>query len=281
MAHREDLDPSKKNGKRWMSYTRRCGFVDWGHAIPEGAKELKKQMDAESLKVVYIEDRELNTIPITLDGLPAFVVGFGEMMGRKNFKVGIYSHYVVRKGLTPGEKESAALGIFHDTSIEFETFQGSPMFTWKSHSSFSGEDLPSNEIGFYAAYRGWDDDTYIRQICGEVSVDESKRIWDAYLPPRGIEDEKNYGFRPLPLPEPDITTIEGVKGPEDVTWPAELRTIAPAPHGSTWVKVGGEKTSRRFNEGDLAAARKGAKIDVQKTGEVRHIWPAGRAPKFY
>jgi hypothetical protein len=29
MTHREDLDPSKKNGKRWVIYTRRCGFVDY------------------------------------------------------------------------------------------------------------------------------------------------------------------------------------------------------------------------------------------------------------
>ncbi len=76
MSRRDDLYPSAKTGWRRLSYTRRCGFVDWGHALPDGPASLKRQLDQQ-----VSGNRKLDGLTVTLEGAPAFVVEYGQSMG--------------------------------------------------------------------------------------------------------------------------------------------------------------------------------------------------------
>lgn len=171
MSLRSDIMMNKRGWRR-LSYTRRCGWVDCGHAQPGAVSALKRQIAAESADWVF-----LRKVSITLAGQSAYVLNFGEEMGKFGLVVSNVAHFVVRKGLTAQERWSVALAIFQEASVSFETLQASPPFSWSSDSGFSGEDLVSDLIGFYGVYRKLSD-SQMRVIAGEVSVKESLRIWD-------------------------------------------------------------------------------------------------------
>ena len=130
-------------------------------------------------------------------------------------------------------------------------------------SSFSVEDLVSNLVGFYAAYRGFSV-ARLRQICGEVSMAESYRIWDQYTP-GGISHIKNRSVRPVLFP-----TKEGVRSPADTSFPVELMTIRPAPEGTDWVRPARGQFDQRL-------VGMGARIDVSRTGRVGAAAPGSMA----
>lgn len=65
------------NGFRRLSYTCRCGWIDWGHALPGGPRALRTQIDSE-----YTNWPELGQLTVTLAGAPAYVVHYGQGMGR-------------------------------------------------------------------------------------------------------------------------------------------------------------------------------------------------------
>ncbi|NTJ41598.1 hypothetical protein G6L28_03165 [Agrobacterium larrymoorei] len=143
-------------------------------------------------------------------------------------RVSTVAHWVVRKGLSAQQKESAALGSFMAASRTFENMQASFPFSVATNSGFSGENLVSNLVGFYGAYRNINEPR-LRAICGETSEIESLRIWDEYLP-HGIGAIKNRSFRPLLFP-----TTEGVSSPADTSFPLILSTIRPSASGADWV----------------------------------------------
>ena len=69
MTDRSDIEP---NGRGWrrLSYTRRCGWVDWGHALPGNPLSLKRQLEAEratwpglSRLVVRANGQPVMTVP--------------------------------------------------------------------------------------------------------------------------------------------------------------------------------------------------------------------------
>lgn len=159
-------------------------------------------------------------------------------------------------------REQAALGIFLAASYEFEQLQSSAPFSWRTSSGFS-EDLMSDLIGFYVAFRGFNM-ARTRAICGEVSVKESYRIWDTFTP-HGIGLLKNYHTRPVLFP-----TKEGVSLPADVSFPHELMTIRPAPDGSWWVRPERGQLDPR-----LVAMK--AKMTVSRTGRVGAAAPGTMA----
>ena len=171
--------------------------------------------------------------------------------------------WVVKKRLSHAVREEVALGIFLAASYEFETLQSSVPYVWRTDSGFSVEDLVSDLIGFYIAFRLFDMDR-MRHICGEVSVQESYRIWDTYTP-RGIGSVKNRTAKPILFP-----TKEGVHSAADTSFPHELTTIRPAPEGVDWVRPERGQLDPR-----LVAMR--AKMIVSRTDRVGAAAPGTMA----
>lgn len=260
MTERADIEPA--GGLRRLSYTRRCGWVDWGHARPTAALGLKQQIMSEQGA-----DAALRGVSLTLENSPAYVLTFGERMGKvwrgRFYGVSTDHLWVVARGLSRAVREQAALGIFLAASYEFEQLQSSAPFSWRTNSGFSAEDLTSDLIGFYIAFRGFSM-ARMRAICGEVSVKESYRIWDTYTP-HGIGQLKNHHAKPILFP-----TKEGVSSPADVSFPHELMTIRPAPEGSCWVKPERGQLDPR-----LVAMH--AKMNVSRTGRVGAAAPGTMA----
>lgn len=254
MTDRSDIAPiTTRDGGRWrpLSYTRHAGWIDWGHALPDGARSLKRQLDAEASGFAL-----LDRVPVRLEGREAFVVSYGQQMGSGPIVVSATRHWIVPKGLAAHARAEVALAIFCRASLDFEGLQASRPYSLLTRSGFSQEDLVSNIVGFYGVYRNMAQDR-LRRICGEVSVAESFRVWDEHVVPAGgrggLGALKNRTFRPVYYP-----TREGSGVP---TFPAQFRTIAPAPEGVHWVRPQG-----RFLDGRLVNA--GAPLDFDRRGRV-------------
>ncbi|MEM8800414.1 MAG: hypothetical protein AAGF15_10090 [Pseudomonadota bacterium] len=247
MSGRDDIQPSATSGWRRLSYTRHCGWVDWGHALPGSAQSLKMQLDHESAAFGLLDG-----VTVTLDGRPAYLLNYGQAMGNRLITVSATRQWVVVKGLTRAQKESVGLAIFLSASHQFETMQGTFPYSLLTNSGYSAEDLVSNLIGFYSAFRNISQSD-MRQTCGEVSVAESERIWDEHLP-NGLESIKNTTTEPIYYP-----TEEGGSGPP--TFPPLFREITPAPKGVLWTTP-----QSRFIDGRLV--NRGAHIDVSAAGRV-------------
>ncbi len=248
MTSRTDIAPTI-SGWRRLSYTRRCGWVDWGHALPFAAGRLIMRIAQQADPRIPLPRGRLQ-----LEGGSAFAVRYGLTSGALGYKVERDQDYVVRRDMPTSARWSAALGIFMAASIGLERYQGSFPIGLISSSSFSAEDLVSNLIGFYAAAQRIPL-VRMRVICGEVSVDESYRIWDTHLP-GGLGKLKNRKFQPRLFP-----TKEGVRSPIDLTFPRELTRIRPSSLGGDWVVV-----EQRFLPERLIASR--AVINVLRSGHV-------------
>ncbi len=185
MTKRSDIiDGSSASGRKYgLIYTKRCGWVDLGHANPEGANSLWQQVlkekDSGGAKAGY------------------FRIAYKQMMGRKNlFKVGVLKKYDVKKGLNESLKISVALSIFLDVSHAFEGMQSNWLFRQATNSGYSAEDLVSNLIGFYRAV--YPSKQFIA-LCQPVSKAVALRIWDKY---GEVGSNKNYSTVPYIYPIP-------------------------------------------------------------------------------
>lgn len=67
VTERVDIEPI--GGVRRLSYTRRCGWVDWGHARPTAALGLKEQILSEQGA-----DSALRGVGLALENSPAYVL---------------------------------------------------------------------------------------------------------------------------------------------------------------------------------------------------------------
>lgn len=235
MSDRDDIEPNG-NGWRRLSYTCRCGWVDWGHALPGAAASLKRMTDMERSDWPRLSD-----VPVTFQGHAAYILDFGMKMGAGPITVSPRRHWVVRKGLDPQQKRRVTLGIYLAASHDFERLQGSfPFSMVTAASSYSPEDLVSNLIGFVRAYNGYDD-TRMRALCGEVSVAESYRIWDEHLP-KGLGGLKNRTTRPIHFPSGEC----GIS-PGDTSFPQILSQFRAEPPGQLWVGLRGLLDGRLAN----------------------------------
>lgn len=210
MSERKDIiDGSKvtETTRFGLIYTCKCGWIDLGHARPDGASKLWKNVNGE------IGPRSANGLWYRLS--------YSQMMGKFGLTAGVSRDYAVRLGLSQAEKESIALAIFMDVSIEFERYQTGAKFSWFTSSGFSAEDLLSNLIGFYRAVRPGVN--YI-QLCEPVSWSAADRIWGSYGDPgRQLHKVREFKARLFPCSE-----CAGRKKTELVDLPNFLSTITPA-----------------------------------------------------
>lgn len=246
MSDRGDIAPNARGWRR-LSYTCRCGWVDWGHALPGGALELKRQLDSERANWPG-----LSRVDITYNGRPAYIVIYGQAMSGFGITVSLQRHWVVLKGLSPKQKEQVGLGIFLAASHQFETLQSTFPFSLRG-SGYSMEDLVSNLIGFYSAFRGVSQDE-MRRMCGEVGVEESYRVWDKHLP-NGLGAIRNTTTRPILYPSEECPA--GATG-----FPEELEELRAATPGG-WFVV----PARRYIDGMLINA--GVRLEINSSGTVR------------
>lgn len=216
MTSRSDIKANNRGWRR-LGYTCRCGWVDWGHALPGAAQNLKGQIDKEKPDFPLLD----KLTKLTLDDEPAYAVYFGLSMG-STVKVSDVRHWIVRKGLSQKERESVALSIYLTASHSFERLQGGfPFGIVTSSSSYSPEDLVSNIIGFYSAFR-FIPQIKMLQICGDVGEAESFRIWDNHLP-HGLNGLKNKTTRPILFPSPKCSG--------NTSFPPQLNTVQAVPAG--------------------------------------------------
>lgn len=199
-------------------------------------------------------------LTVTLNEQPAFVVTYGQSMGKRLFGfvplVGVSTmrHFVVRRGLSIAERQRVALAIFQQVSVGFETLQADMGLS----SGFSAEDLTSNVIGFHAAFAGRSVDD-MRRACGEVGVPESQEVWDKNLEKGGLGAVKNRRFEPRLFP---CGSCEN----RDKSLPPFLSSLRPIPAGSLWVTL-----RDRFIDGTLVNS--GAHIAIDSTGGYRLASP--------
>jgi hypothetical protein len=194
-----------------LVYTKKAGWIDLGHARPGGAKKLwnkirfepasgnDKYYVVEYTEMMFFSERHIGTIG----------------------GAGVGKEFRVKRNLSLKEKKSVAMAIYFNISMQFETFQGICPLPKTRDSSFSGEDLVSNLVGFYRAVEPGK--KYI-EMCEPVSQKEARSIWDKYGP---IGKYKNHKIRPL------LFHLD-TDGPVLGILPLFLRTIRPAKPGELY-----------------------------------------------
>lgn len=208
MASRSDIKESTdvEKERSGLIYTKKAGWIDLGHARPDGAKKLWNKIRFEPGAGFFQNDY--------------YVIKYTEMMFVSKIGGGVGKEFRIKRNLTLKEKKSVAMAIYFDVSRQFEFFQGLIPLPKTRDSSFSGEDLVSNLIGFYRAVEPGK--PYIT-MCDPVSKEEALAIWDKYGP---IGKYKNHQVRPI------LFHLGG--DPVLGVLPLFLRTIQPAKPGELY-----------------------------------------------
>lgn len=201
--------------KHGLIYTRKCGWIDLGHANPEGGvavlwRDIKNKTLVEQLA------KELVDKPVKID--------YRQQHGRWGLRHGVEKHYLIFPGLTASQIKSVALAIFLDVSHSFETLQSNWYYRHITNSGYSGEDLFSNLVGFYRMLYPLKP---ILSMCEPVSRKIAEDVWDKY---GAVGDNKNYSHGPYLFP------IEGDEkfnhdGPVCAELPDFLNEVVPAQPG--------------------------------------------------
>jgi hypothetical protein len=210
------LAPGRKYG---LVYTKKCGWIDLGHANPAGgATELWKRVRDET------GNDPFNKPGDTTD---SFVIMYDQQMGSRSFKVGLYKRYQIKRGLALHDKKAIALSIFLEVSKAFEGWQNNWFWSAFTDSGFSAEDLVSDLVGFYRAV---DPATDYIGLCEPVEKDIALQIWDKY---GAVGSNKNYSAAPYLYPIPGSS----LSGPMSVPLPGFLTTITPAATGPNFQEL--------------------------------------------
>lgn len=164
-----------------LVYTDVLGWVDLGHARGDDIRILMNKIDAgESMNAEYYD------------------VTYAQSMVSPNqiIRVGKFIKWRIRKGRPYYERKSIALAMMMTMARKFELFQGTFPNNIVTDSSFSGEDLVSDLLGFYRAVSIQNPFGMLRP----VSKSEALKRWDCY---GKIGAWKNETFRPLIFPDPE------------------------------------------------------------------------------
>jgi hypothetical protein len=216
-----------------LVYTRKCGWIDLGHACPiGGAQKFWHKMLLESTRQPEISCIGISWSPkrtkLNKSRLrdEYFLIDYSQTMclqkhGMKVCKSWGQS-YLVKKGLPLHKLKSAALTIFLKTSFDFEAGQSGFPYNLRTDSGFSAEDLVSDLISFYRAVEPGQ--KYI-EMCEPVSKTEALAIWDKY---GSVGSHKNNSFRPLLFPD---SADASESTPTYGELPRFLNTIKPLQEG--------------------------------------------------
>jgi hypothetical protein len=209
MANRRDIiDGSKAELRNFgLVYTKKCGWIDLGHANPRSAAELWRNIFATQLachpngysKILYSQRMS----------------GFGISAGTKQV-------FELQDSMSLSQMKSVALAIFLEISNKFEAMQSNWFYRLVTNSGYSVEDIVSDIVGFYRAVEPGR--RYI-ELCEPVSFDEAVKIWDTFGP---IGNNKNYTGGPF-LYSLDKTSRRGAAACGKM--PYFLDTILPAQKG--------------------------------------------------
>jgi hypothetical protein len=203
MSNRSDIiEPYEwtENRRGGLVYSEILGWVDIGHAQGTDITALLNDFragegaSAKSYQVTYSQKMHIN---------------------KKMLGTGKFVKWEIKKGLTVEEIHSITLAMMLTTASLFEAYQSQWFFNWHTDSGYSGEDLPSDLLGFYRAILPSDYQSRLKLI----SKQEALKRWDYYGP---IGNYKNRGFLPLLFPDPDrqCVTSRPYKGklPAFMTW---------------------------------------------------------------
>lgn len=164
-----------------LIYSEVLGWIDLGHARGDDIRTLIKKIDAgESMNEEYYD------------------VTYAQSMvsPKQIIRVGKFIKWRIRKGRPYYERKSIALAMMMTMARKFELFQGAFPNNIVTDSSFSGEDLVSDLLGFYRAVSIQNPFGMLRPI----SKAEALKRWDHY---GKIGSWKNETFRPLIFPDPE------------------------------------------------------------------------------
>jgi hypothetical protein len=216
MSKRQDIIDGKaaSAARSGLVYTCQCGWIDLGHARPDNARELWRDVVGET------GSRSPNGLWYRLR--------FEECMAKWGIRVCKGERFAVRLGLNLAQQESVALAIFLRVSVSFEAMQANWLFGRITDSGFSAEDLVSNLVGFYRAVRSGPD--YI-SFCQPVSKSAAEAVWDSYGAVGAI---KNYSPSPFLFPCRECTAAPSA--PVCTRLPKFLKAIALAEEGK-WFRV--------------------------------------------
>ncbi|WP_075172718.1 DUF4056 domain-containing protein [Neptunomonas phycophila] len=214
------IDNNNLANKRFgLIYTKKCGWIDLGHAYPDSASKLWESI---------LNERSQHNDSSSQNN---FTVEYSQSMGSKKYNantfVGKRKKFEIQKGLSLDIKKSIALSIILKVSLEFETMQSNWFYSLITDSGFSSEDLISNIIGVYRAIYPT---INFLEICQPVSKSESTYIWDKF---GAVGALKNRTLSPYLYPLQDESTTY----PRKSVLPAILNTIKPTQEGSYFNEV--------------------------------------------
>lgn len=217
MTSRSDIiDSTQAVGRKYgLVYTRKCGWIDLGHANPDGPDGAKNLWD----KILNEKDEGGGKTGF-------FRITYKQIMGNRHIKIGIQKKYDIKKGISEDNKKSVALAIFLDVSDTFESMQSSWPFKWGTNSGYSAEDLVSDLVSFYRAVNP--NYPYIQSF-QPVSKDLALQIWDKY---GAVGKNKNFSMAPFLYPVPPA---QG--GPMCGVLPSVLNTVKPAKPGTFFMRA--------------------------------------------
>ena len=228
MSKREDiLDGADLKGgdgtirKSGLIYTSECGWIDLGHANPDGkpfqcARSLWDQMTRQTSFTTCLPHHE-----------PARIE-YGQTMKKFGIATGETRRYDVDRILdSQEEQKSIALAIFLDVSKAFEAYQANWFFKHVTDSGYSVEDLVSDLVGFYRVVNPGVD--YIA-ACKPVPRAQALAIWDKF---GAVGQTKNK--EPNPVLFPNALTECGLIRTGHL--PAVLDKIKPATIGKKFRRV--------------------------------------------
>ena len=237
-----------------LTYTCRCGWIDWGHANPTSARSLWDQVkdDRGSPTLAPM----LRGVDLRLGGHPAFVVWYAQSSSAFGVTLQFAgSQFLVRKALPQSRRQEVASAISQSISRAFETQQGRGPLSLVSNSSFSLEDLVSNMLGFYRAVRGISLPS-LRALCGPVSQAASYDLYDRHLV-GGIGSHKWHSFT-----TPKYFACKACQDTPQ-SMPPVLTSIQPAAPGEDFVRL------ERHIPGE--ALRPGTTVYVDRRGHIEQI----------
>nr|ELR5113453.1 hypothetical protein [Providencia stuartii] len=198
-------------------YTDEAGWIDSTHAKGGDALKLKFQIENENLSHDFFKQYpQFMSTPLFKT---YFIIDYTQSMYKYGYRAGKNAQWLVKRGLGFEEKKSIALAIMLNMTMHFETLQGNWFYhgILRSDSSFSGEDVISNLLGFYKIFEPKNYDIYL----GVASREKAFRIWDHY---GAIGNFKNRELRPWIFPDP---LIYPNSKPYKKELPFFLRTIQP------------------------------------------------------